>query len=39
VQSCEGFQHDDRFDFGDRFSMDEGTASAEVSGIKSSEEN
>ena len=34
VQSYEGFQHDDMFDFGDRFSMDEGAASAEVAGIK-----
>ena len=37
VQSYEGFQHDDLFEFGDRFSMDEGTASAEVSGIKQAE--
>ena len=37
VQSYEGFQHDDMFDFGDRFSMDEGAASAEVSGIKAGE--
>ena len=38
VQSYEGFQHDDLFEFGDRFSMDEGTASAEVSGIKQAEQ-
>ena len=37
VQSYDGFQHDDMFDFGDRFSMDEGAASAEVSGIKAGE--
>ena len=37
VQSYEGFQHDDMFDFGDRFSMDEGAVSAEVSGIKAGE--
>ena len=34
VQSYDGFQHDDMFDFGDRFPMDAGTASAEVSDIK-----
>ena len=37
VQHYEGFQHDDMFDFGDRFSMNEGTASSEVSGIKTGE--
>ncbi len=37
VQSYEGFQHDDMFDFGDRFSMDAGAVSAEVSGIKAGE--
>ena len=35
IQHCEGlFQDDDLFDFGDRFSMDEGTASKEVSDLK-----
>ena len=33
VQNVEGFQHDDMFDFGDRFDMDEGTESDEVAGI------
>ena len=37
VQHYDGFQHDDMFDFGDRFAMDAGTASAEVAGIKSGE--
>jgi predicted lactoylglutathione lyase len=37
IQYVEGFQHDDLFDFGDRFSMDEGTQSAEVAGIKAAE--
>ena len=37
VQHYEGLQHDDMFDFGDRFAMDAGTASAEVAGIKSAE--
>ena len=37
IQSYEGFQHDDLFEFGDRFSMDEGTASAEIAGIKATE--
>ncbi len=37
VQSYDGFQHDDMFDFGDRFAMDAGAASAEVSGIKAGE--
>ena len=37
VQHYEGLQHDDMFDFGDRFPMDAGTASAEVAGIKSAE--
>ncbi len=38
IQHCEGlFQDDDLFDFGDRFSMDEGTASKEVSDLKSAD--
>ena len=37
VQCYEGFQHDDMFDFGDRFPMDAATASAEIQGIKQTE--
>ena len=37
VQHCSGFQNDDLFDFGDRFSMDDGTASAEVAAMKAAE--
>ena len=37
VQSYEGFQHDDMFEFGDRFPMDAATASAEIQGIKQTE--